>query len=147
MSFITLNRIINRPTEQYYLLEKYQYQTNSTQTVTKDEIGNIIKKDDVGNISNEWINTLELKGVIQHRQKNRISNAGEESKLRYYGYFEPTFHLDNNKLDNYRVKFVREYETLYLRILHYDPNNYLRHKQHHIVLVMDEDKKYYGRQE
>ena len=32
-----------------------------------------------------------------------------------------------------------------LKIIEYDGNNYLRDKQHHIVLVMEEDKKYLDR--
>ena len=55
--------------------------------------------------------------------------------------------LETDKLSNYRVKFVRDYETLYWFIKEYDPNNYLFDKQHHITLVMEEDKKYKGRQE
>jgi hypothetical protein len=55
--------------------------------------------------------------------------------------------LETDKLADYRVKFIRENETVYFRIMEYDPNNYLREKNHHVVLGLIEDKKYFGRQE
>lgn len=146
MSFNRICRIIKRPTEHYYLQEKIKYQKQKPD-IYKDEVGNIIRKDAVGNVSETWQDVMELEGVIQHRQGLKVDNQGEESKLRYYGYFKPNFNLITDKLTNYRVKFVRDYETLYLKIIKYDPNNFLRHKQHHIVLIMQEDLKYEGRQE
>ena len=147
MSFEGILRFINRPTEKYILEEKVQYQKEPKSQVLKDEVGNIIKKDAVGNISERWQEIMELEGVIQHRQDEIIGYDGEESELKYYGYFKPNFHLITDKLSNYRVRFIRDYETLHLKIIQYDPNNFLRAKQHHIVLVMKEDKKYQGGQE
>lgn len=147
MSFETLIRIINRPTEEYYLQKKEEYTEEiEPQKVLKDEVGNIIGKDEVGNIKEQWQDVLKLEGVIQHRQTEKITESGQESEIKYYGYFSPTFQLNTNKLANFRVKFVRKHETLYLRIIEYDANNFLRNKQHHIVLVMKEDRKYFGRQ-
>ena len=144
MSFYTLNRILRRPTEKYFLQTKKVF--------TEEIYPQKILKDEVGNIKEEWIDLQELTGVIQHRQREDISNAGQESKTRYgrqgyLGYFNPDFELETDKLANYRVKFVRDYEVLYLRIMEYDPNNYLRDKHHHIVLGLIEDKKYFGRAE
>ena len=136
---------LERPTEKYYLQKKISY--TSKHKVLKDEIGNIIRKDDVGNISEEWEDVQELHGVIQHRQDETIDFQGRESSLTYHGIFLPEFKLETDKLSDYRVKFVRDYETLYLFIKEYDPNNYLFDKQHHITLIMDEDKKYFGRKE
>lgn len=147
MSFDSIMRIIKRPNEKYILEEKIQYKKEPKSQVLKDEVGNIIRKDAVGNISEKWQEVMELEGVIQHRQNEKIDNDGEESELRYYGYFKPKFSLITDKLSNYRVRFIRDYETLYLKILQYDPNNFFRGNQHHIVLVMKEDKKYQGRQE
>ena len=113
----------------------------------KDDVGNIIRKDDVGNITEEWEDIQELHGVIQHRQDDEADIQGRESSLTYHGLFTPDFELETDKLNNYRVKFVRDYETLYLFIKQYDANNYLRGRQSHITLVMDEDRKYFGRQE
>lgn len=144
MSYNTLQRIIRRPKEKYYLLEAKTYQKGNN--IIKDEVGNIIRKDDIGNVLDEWVLVQELHGVIQHRQDDIVGLQGQESLLRYHGIFTPDFTLDTNKLTNYRVKFVREHETLYLGIIEYDPNNFLRDKQSHITLIMDEDKKYYGRQ-
>ena len=88
MSFETLTRIINRPTEQYYLQKKEIYTEEiEPQKILKDEVGNIIQKDEVGNIKEQWIDVLELEGVIQHRQTEKITEAGQESTLKYYGYF------------------------------------------------------------
>lgn len=146
MSFESLSRIINRPDEQYFLQKKEKYVKEiEPQKILKDEVGNIIVKDEVGNIKEQWQNITKLVGVIQHRQTEKITESGQESEIRYYGYFIPNFQLNNNKLAEYRVKFIREYETLYLRIIEYDPNNYLRDKQHHIALVMKEDRKYFDR--
>ena len=153
MSFERLSRrILRRPTEKYILQTRILYDKDRKNKVLKDEIGNIVTKDDIGNIKEEWMDIEELSGVIQHRQyekeKNRvlsISESGIESTIRYFGYFDPTFNLNTNKLDDYRVKFIRDYETLYLKIIEYDANNYLRDTQHHIVLVMEEDRKYFDR--
>lgn len=136
---------LERPTEKYYLQKKITYKPQYK--VIKDDVGNIIRKDDVGNISEEWEDVQELYGVIQHRQDENIDFQGRESTITYHGIFLPEFTLETDKLSNYRVKFVRNYETLYLFIKEYDPNNYLFDKQHHITLIMDEDKKYFGRQE
>ena len=154
MSFETLYaRVLKRNNQQYYLQTKQQYTGQiEPQHVIKDEIGNIVKKDAVGNLKEQWVTLQELQGVIQHRQREDISEAGQESKTRYgrqgyYGYFIANFQLETNKLANYRVKFVRDNETVYFRIMEYDPNNYLRDKNHHVVLGLIEDKKYFGRSE
>ena len=144
MSYYTLQRILKRPNEQYFLQKKITYQKKHHQI--KDEIGNIIKKDEIGNISEEWEDIQELHGVIQHRQDDNADVQGRESTLTYHGIFTRDFDLETDKLSNYRVKFVRPYETLYLFIKEYDANNYLGQNQHHITLVMDADKKYFGRQ-
>ena len=136
---------LERPTEKYYLQKKISYKLQHE--VIKDDVGNIIKKDDVGNISEEWEDIQELHGVIQHRQDENIDYQGRESSITYHGIFLPEFKLETDKLSNYRIKFIRNYETLYLFIKEYDPNNYLFDKQHHVTLIMDMDKKYFGRQE
>ena len=154
MSFERLSRrILKRPNETYILQIRKIYQPDIEHKVLKDEVGNIIRKDEVGNIREEWVDITKLSGVIQHRQyekeKNRvlsISESGIESTIRYFGYFDPNFDLNTDELDDYRIKFIRDYEVLYLKIIEYDANNYLRGKQHHIVLGMDEDRKYEGRE-
>lgn len=145
MSYYTLQRIIKRPSEQYFLQKRITYTKEHHQL--KDEVGNIIRKNEVGNITEEWEDVQELHGVIQHRQDDNTDYQGRESDLTYHGLFTPDFDLETNKLDNYRVKFIRDYETLYLYIKEYDANNYLRGNQNHITLVMDVDRKYFGRQE
>ena len=153
MSFETLySRVLKRQDHQYFLQVKETYTEEiEPAQVIKDEVGNIIRKDPVGNIKEQWITVQELQGVVQHRQRERITEAGQESITRYgrtgyYGYFIANFQLDTNKLANYRVKFVRSNETIYFRIMEYDPNNYLREKNHHVVLGLLEDRKYFGRQ-
>lgn len=145
MSYYTLQRLLKRPNEQYFLQKRVVYQKDNKRL--KDDVGNIIRKDDVGNITEEWEDVQELHGVIQHRQDDEADIQGRESSLTYHGLFTPDFELETDKLNNYRIKFVRDYETLYLFIKQYDANNYLRGRQSHITLVMDEDRKYFGRQE
>lgn len=147
MSFNSIMRIIKRPDEKYFLEEKIQYTKQGKPEVLKDAVGNVVRKDPVGNISETWKTLMELEGVIQHRQKEKIAEQGEESIVKYFGYFKPTFDLNTDKLANYRVRIVRDYETLNLKIIQYDPNNFYRGHRHHIVLVMKEDLKYTGRQE
>lgn len=154
MSFETLySRVLKRNNQKYYLQTKEQYTEEiEPKQVMKDAVGNIIKKDSVGNLKEKWITIQELEGVIQHRQREDITEAGQESKTRYgrqgyYGYFIANFELETNQLADYRVKFVRDNEVVYFRIMEYDPNNYLQEKNHHIVLGLIEDKKYFGRQE
>lgn len=131
--------------DKYYLQKLVTYKKQHN--VIKDEIGNVIRKDEVGNISEEWEDIQQLHGTIQHRQDDDTDIQGRESEITYHGYFTPEFKLNTNQLSNYRVKFVRDYETLYLSIIEYDPNNYLLGEQHHITLVMQEDKKYQGRRQ
>lgn len=147
MSFETLyTRVLKRSDHKYYLLKKETYiEEIYPQKVLKDEVGNIIHKDEVGNTKEQWLQIQELKGVVQHRQTEKITESGQESTIRYYGYFQSDFSLDTNKLANYRVKYISKNETLYLKIIEYDANNYLRERQHHIVLVMEEDRKYFDR--
>ena len=145
MSYYSLQRVLKRPNEKYFLQKLTTYKKDHHQI--KDEIGNIIRKDDVGNIQEEWQDIQELHGVIQHRQDENIDYQGRESSLTYHGIFTPDFDLETDKLSLYRVRFERDYETLYLYIKEYDANNYLRGNQSHITLVMDADKKYFGRQE
>lgn len=147
MSFETLySRVLKRRDQKYYLLQKEVYiEEVEPKKVLKDEIGNIIPKDAVGNPKEQWQEIQELKGVVQHRQTEKITESGQESTIRYYGYFQSDFSLNTNKLANYRVKYVSKNETLYLKIIEYDANNYLREKQHHTVLVMEEDRKYFDR--
>ena len=136
MSFETLySRVLKRKDHQYYLLKKEVYTEEiEPQRVLKD-----------GNIKEKWQEVQELKGVVQHRQTEKITESGQESTIKYYGYFQSDFSLNTNKLANYRVKYVSKNETLYLKIIEYDANNYLRERQHHIVLVMEEDRKYFDR--
>ena len=145
MSFYTLQKIIRRPNEKYFLQKRIVYKKEHKQL--KDEVGNIIRKDEIGNLSEKWEDVQELHGVIQHRQDESIDYQGRESTLTYHGLFTPDFDLETNRLSEYRVKFIRDYETLYFFIKEYDANNYLRGNQNHITLVMDLDKKYAGRQE
>lgn len=145
MSYYSLQRVLKRPNEKYFLQKLVTYKKDHNQI--KDEIGNVIRKDDVGNIQEEWQDIQELHGVIQHRQDENIDYQGRESTLTYHGIFTPDFDLETDKLSLYRVRFERDYETLYLYIKEYDANNYLRGNQSHITLVMDVDKKYLGRQE
>lgn len=145
MSYYSLQRVLKRPNEKYFLQKLVTYKKDHHQI--KDEIGNVIRKDDVGNIQEEWQDIQELHGVIQHRQDENIDYQGRESTLTYHGIFTPDFDLETDKLSLYRVRFERDYETLYLYIKEYDANNYLRGNQSHITLVMDVDKKYFGRQE
>lgn len=147
MSFNGIMRIIKRPNEKYFLEKKIENIKQENPQILKDEVGNIIRKDIVGNISEKWTTIMELEGVIQHRQKEKIAEQGEESIVKYYGYFKPHFNLETDKLSNYRVRIERNYETLHMKILQYDPNNFFRGKQHHIVLIMKEDLKYEGRQQ
>lgn len=145
MSYYSLQRILKRPHEKYFLQKLITYKKDHHQI--KDEIGNVIRKDDIGNIQEEWQDIQELHGVIQHRQDENIDYQGRESTVTYHGIFTPDFDLETDKLSLYRVRFERDYETLYLYIKEYDANNYLRGNQSHITLVMDVDKKYLGRQE
>ncbi len=144
MNYYDLLRFIECE-DKYYLQKKIVYKKEHK--VIKDEVGNVIRKDEVGNITEEWEDVQQLHGTIQHRQDAIVDTQGEESKIRYHGYFTPEFTLVNNELSNYRVKIVRNYETLYLKIIEYDPNNFLLGEQHHITLIMEEDRKYQGRQQ
>ena len=143
MDITALNNIIKRPTEKYILQKKEEYQIDNTDNVLKDEVGNIITKDEIGNTKINWQDVVELKGVIQLKQKAQTDESGEESKIEYVGYFNPKkFNLDTNKLSDYRVKIIRNYETVILKITEFNPNLFLRNDKHHYKMGFTEDKKY-----
>lgn len=143
MDITALNNIIKRPTEKYILQQKEEYKIDNTDNVLKDEVGNIITKDEIGNTKTNWKDIVELKGVIQLRQISQIDESGEESELKYVGYFNPKkFNIDTDKLANYRVKIIRDYEIIVLKITEFNPNLFLRNDKHHYKMGFVEDKKY-----
>lgn len=126
MGFIETYERIKRPNETFIL-----------QALVKGE------KDEVGNLKNTWEDVQELKGIIQRLQTQDIDESGTESELSYKAYFVPNFILYTNKLENYRIKYTNDYETLYLKIKSHNPNlfNHLGQRSHYETELV-EDKKY-----
>lgn len=143
MDITALNKIIKRPTEKYILQKKVDYILDNTNNILKDEVGNIITKDEVGNIESEWKDLITLEGVIQLKQISNIDNSGEESAIQYVGYFNPKkFNIETDNLSSYRVKIIRDYEIVILKITEFNPNLFLRNDKHHYKMGFVEDKKY-----
>ena len=143
MDITALNNIIKRPMEKYILQQKMEYKVDDKSNILKDEVGNVIIKDEVGNNKITWKDIVELEGVIQLKQISQIDESGEESEIQYVGYFNPKkFTIDTNKLSNYRVQIIRDYETITLKIIEFNPNLFLLNNKHHYKMGFIEDKKY-----
>lgn len=100
------------------------------------------EKDDLGFAKEKYIPIQELDGIIQRPQYLEIDDKGQESEPAYTAYVMPTFNLEREDLNDYRIKFQRPYETMILKIKSYNPNLFLRHKRHHVKLRLILEKKY-----
>ena len=121
-------RWVNRPDEQMILMK---FDKTSVQ-------------DEFGFAKEELVEIQEIHGVIQLFQDEEIDFKGEESNPDYTGYFLPEFILETDKLADYRIKYIRPYETQILKISSYNPNRFLRHTRDHIQLRLILEKKYSG---
>lgn len=100
------------------------------------------QKDDLGFAKEKYIPIQELDGIIQRPQYMEIDDKGQESEPAYTAYVMPTFDLEREDLNDYRIKYKRPYETMILKIKSYNPNLFLRHKRHHVKLRLILEKKY-----
>ena len=130
----------NRPDEKLILL-KAKYPTESQQEPEKDELGFPIPKDDLGFVAQDYEEVQELHGIVQAGQSMDIDFHGSEAQVSYVAYLMPEFNLERKGLNNYRIKYIRPYETMILKIMTYNPNLFLRHKRHHVRLGLVLEKK------
>lgn len=114
----------------------------SDEKITLMKLGHSHRKDELGYPIQEYIPIQELNGIIQAPQDLEIGFKGEESNPRYKGYFMPEFELEQERLSDYRIKYERPYETMLMKIVEYNPNLFLRHKRHHIRLILKLEKKH-----
>lgn len=127
MSFKTILDRTYRVNEFVYLMEKGYSST---------------EEDELGFSKEKYGIKQELHGIIQRPQEMEIDFKGSESNPAYIGYFLPEFDLKTSELNNYRIKYVRPYETLLMKITEYNPNLFLRHNRDHIRLKLILEKKY-----
>ncbi|MBO5180099.1 MAG: hypothetical protein J6B87_07145 [Clostridia bacterium] len=99
-------------------------------------------KNDLGFAKEKYIPIQELHGIIQGDQDLDIDESGQESHPGYIAYLMPEFNLERENLNDFRIKYERPYETMIMKIMSYDPNLFLRHKRHHITLILLLEKKY-----
>ena len=83
------------------------------------------KKDELGFAEETYIPIQELDGIIQEPQILDIDFKGQESNPTYTAYLMPTFNLETEDLNEYRIQYERPYETMILKIVQYDPNLFL----------------------
>ena len=100
------------------------------------------EKNELGFAKEKYIPIQELDGIIQKPQYMDIDNKGQESNPAYIAYVMPTFNLEREDLNEYRIKYIRPYETMILKIKSYNPNLFLRHKRHHVKFSLILEKKY-----
>lgn len=100
------------------------------------------KKNELGFAEEKYVPIQELHGVIQGDQDLDVDESGQESHPGYIAYLMPEFNLEREDLNEFRIKYQRPYETMIMKIMSYDPNLFLRHKRHHITLVLLLEKKY-----
>ena len=116
----------NRPDEELILMKK----------------GVSHEKDDLGFSKEKYIPIQTLNGIIQEPQQLDIDVKGQESNPLYVAYLMPDFNLEADNLNEYRIKYIRPYEEMILKIVQYDPNLFLRHKRHHVEIHLILEKKY-----
>lgn len=102
------------------------------------------EKNDLGFAEEKYIPIQKLCGIIQKPQYMDIDEKGQESHPTYVAYVMPTFDLERDNLNDYRIKYERPYETMILKIKSYNPNLFLRHKRHHVKFRLELEKKYDG---
>ena len=116
----------NRPDEKLFLMKR----------------GVSHEKNELGFAKEKYIPIQELKGIIQKPQYMEVDIKGQESEPSYIAYVMPTFDLEREDLNEYRIKFERPYETMILKIKSYNPNLFLRHNRHHVKFRLILEKKY-----
>lgn len=115
--------------------------SRADEKITLMQLGHSHQKDELGYPKKEYIPIQELHGIIQAPQDLEIGAKGQESNPNYRAYLMPEFNLEQERLNDYRIKFERPYETMLLKIMQYNPNLFLRHGRHHIKLVLKLEKK------
>lgn len=101
-------------------------------------------KDELGFSKEKYIPIQKLCGIIQKPQYMDIDDKGQESNPVYTAYVMPSFDLEREDINEYRIKYERPYETMILKIKSYNPNLFLRHKRHHVKIRLILEKKYNG---
>ena len=106
--------------------------------------GTLKEKNELGFSKEKYIPIQELDGIIQRPQYMDIDDKGQESNPSYTAYVMPTFNLEREDLNEYRIQYERPYEKMILKIKSYNPNLFLRHKRHHVKIKLILEKKYNG---
>lgn len=106
--------------------------------------GTLKEKNELGFAKETYIPIQELDGIIQKPQFMDIDDKGQESNPAYTAYVMPTFNLEREDLNEYRIEYQRPYEKIILKIKSYNPNLFLRHKRHHVKMRLILEKKYNG---
>ena len=120
----------------------YKRTFRSDEKIFLMKLGLSEKKDELGFAKEKYIPIQELQGIIQEPQTLDIDFKGQESNPFYTAYLMPTFNLETENVNDYRIKYERPYETVILKITQYDPNLFLRHKRHHVEMHLVLEKKY-----
>ena len=94
--------------------------------ITLMKLGLSEQKDELGKKKKKYIPIQELHGIIQGDQDLDIDDSGQESHPGYIAYLMPEFNLERESLNDFRIKY------------------FLRHKRHHITLILLLEKKYNG---
>lgn len=124
--FKNILRRTRRPDEKLILLKK----------------GTLKEKNELGFAKETYVPIQELDGIIQRPQYMDIDDKGQESNPSYTAYVMPTFNLEREDLNEYRIEYQRPYERMILKIKSYNPNLFLRHKRHHVKFRLELEKKY-----
>ena len=119
---------------------KRTHRPDETLTLMKKGVSK--EKNDLGFAKQKYVPIQKLCGIIQRPQYMDIDDKGQESNPAYTAYVMPTFNLEREDLNDYRIKYERPYETMILKIRSYNPNLFLRHKRHHVKIRLELEKKY-----
>lgn len=140
MSFESIYRRVKRPNEEIILCKIQDKQPTTSSSIELDELGFPI--DELGFAETEMVDIQTLNGIIQNESLLEISEKGEELEPIFDGYFVPDFIIRHSELPNYRIKYIRDFETLLLKITTYNPNLFLGHNRDHIQLTLQLEKKW-----
>ncbi|NMC34827.1 MAG: hypothetical protein GYA36_20595 [Veillonellaceae bacterium] len=88
------------------LIEELTYEGEKYILQHKEIPTGTIKEDSLGSIRRKYIDKEELIGVIQKNSFDPQRDIGQEERADYYGFFEPTFHIPDHELAEYRIKHI-----------------------------------------
>lgn len=113
MGFESVYKRAYDPNSQFYLINKQKTS----------------ELDPYGRSKTIFEETQNIEGIIQKKRETEIGHKGVESNPTYRGYFKPTFNIDSNKINDYKIKHIKDNVTEIFKISGYNPNLIRQHRR------------------